>query len=122
MGKYLITINGASVICSENQRKFVEMYVEEYCHLSIVERNITIVRAINEDLELYQTYYSLNHPTGYLTELDLPIACYFGEYITNNEADRRSLLDFGVYFSTICWVDGCEDAFRTSIEEEQAII
>src|SRR5690606_31048676 len=61
-----------------------------------------------------QTFDMLNSPTDRPTDLDSPIASYFGDTMTNHQADKKAVEDFGVYFSALCWMDGCEDAFRTT--------
>lgn len=118
MENYLVSINGVGIICTTIQKKFVEQYLSEYCCLNRCDNRGDRVRlATRSDLEICLSFEFLNKPTTTATNLELPIASYFGCSMTNEQADASSLDDFGYHFSVLCWVDGCEDAFRTTPEE-----
>lgn len=115
MENYLITINGVKTVCTAQQKKLVEYYLSEYCGKTILDMG-DCMRVPTGFVEGCQTFDMLNSPTDRPTDVGSPVASYFGDIMTNQEADEKAVEDFGVYFSALCWMDGCEDAFRTTPE------
>lgn len=109
--EHRITLGDTTVVCDDHEletlkrvcRKFWDMELDEMASEEEYSPSLTL------------TFAQLNTPESNDSELCLS---HWGDngYRSNKIADEEAQQEYGVYFSVLIFLDGCQDYFRTDKE------
>lgn len=103
--------SGDVVFCTAEELELLNSVSWDFHGAPIFQTvDISICERFNE-----QTFEDLNKPT---TDTDLDISVWGDDgSMSNNEADKQALTEFGVYFNVLIFLDGCDTFYRTTKED-----